>query len=239
MATKRFYVRLLIVVCAAFLAYFGYQSFKSPTTAVSGNTSPINNKTVTRILHLDSSGRHEDSISRKLSAQIVEKIKGNATVTYHDISQGLPFVNDTMISGYFTPAEKRSDEQKQALKLSDQITKELFDHDVYVIGVPMYNFSMPASFKAWCDLAARAGITFYYTHTGPVGLLTGKKLYLAVSSGGIKAGSPNDFLTPWLRSYFGLLGITDITIIAVDGFDQNSGEILAKAETQIKALKAV
>jgi FMN-dependent NADH-azoreductase len=238
MARKRFYMRLLIIVCGTLLAYFFYQSFKNPPIVAIGNNSPLNTKTI-KILHLDSSGRHGGSVSRKLSAQIVEKIKGNATVTYHDISKGLPFVDDTMISGYFTQADKRSDEQKRSLILSDQITKELLDHDVYVFGVPIYNFSMPASFKAWCDLAARAGITFNYTSTGPVGLLTGKKVYLAISSGGIKAGSPNDLLTPWLRSYFSLLGITDITIIAVDGLNQNPREILAKAESKLKALKVV
>ena len=239
MSSKRFYVRLLIVVCVALLSYFGYQSFKKPPIIDIGNNAPINTRAITSILHLDSSGRHEGSISRKLSAQIVERIKGNAIVTYRDVSQGLPFVDDAMISGYFTPADKRSDEQKRSLKLSDQITKELFDHDVYVFGVPIYNFSMPASFKAWCDLAARAGITFKYTNTGPVGLLTGKKVYLAISSGGIKVGSAIDFLTPWLRAYLALLGITDVTIIAVDGLDQDSRVILAKAETQLKALKVV
>jgi FMN-dependent NADH-azoreductase len=169
----------------------------------------------------------------------VERIKGSAAVTYRDIGKGLAFVDDTMIGGYFTPEDKRSDEQKRSLILSDQITKELFDHDVYVFGLPIYNFAMPAAFKAWCDLAARSGVTFKYSSTGPVGLLTGKKAYLAITSGVVKLGSEIDFLTPWLRYYLGFLGITDITIIAAEALSRNSEETIAKAEAQIKALEVL
>lgn len=196
-------------------------------------------KLMTNILHLDASGRHEGSVSRRLSTQIVDRIKGDAAVTYRDIGKGLAFVDDMMIGGYFTREEKRSDEQRRALILSDQITKELFDHDVYVIGMPIYNFAMPAAFKAWCDLAARVGITFKYTDTGPVGLLAGKKVYMAIASGVVKLGSEIDFITAWLKYYLGFLGITDITIIAAEALSKNSEETIAKAEAEIKALKAL
>jgi FMN-dependent NADH-azoreductase len=187
---------------------------------------------MTKILHLDTSGRHEGSVTRKLSSQIINAIKGDAQVTYRDIGKGIAFVDDTMIAGYFTPDDKRSAEQKRSLILSDTITKELFDHDVYVFGIPMYNFSMPATFKAWCDLAARAGVTFKFSEQGqPVGLLKGKKAYIVISSGGTPIGSEADFLTHWLRYFLNFLGIEDIDMIcAADGAK------IAEAEAYIAKL---
>jgi FMN-dependent NADH-azoreductase len=192
-----------------------------------------------KILHLDASGRHEPSVSRKLSAQIIERIKGSSHVTYRDIGKGISFVNDLMIEGYFTQKNKLSDKQKKSLELSDIITRELLAHDIYVFGMPMYNFSMPASFKAWCDLVARAGITFKYTSDGPVGLLEGKKAYIAIASDATNMGSETDFLTPWLRYFLKFLGVKDIEIIAAEYLSRNADEAIAKAEAHIKTLKEV
>jgi len=88
--------------------------------------------------------------------------------------------------------------------------------DVWVIGAPIYNFSVPASLKAWIDQIARARLTFHYTDQGPKGLLSGKKVYILTATGGTEVGSAIDFATPWLKFVLGFLGVSDIELIAAD-----------------------
>ncbi|MGH1427458.1 MAG: FMN-dependent NADH-azoreductase [Arenicella sp.] len=190
-----------------------------------------------KILHIDASGRRQGSQSRQLGLEVVESIQANdSKVTHRDVSQNLPFLNDTMIGSYFTPMSDRTDEQKQAIALSDVIVNELMEHDTYVIGVPIYNFSMPAALKAWADLAARVGLTFQYGENGPEGLLEGKKAYIVVTSGGTQVGSDIDFLTPWLRHYLGFIGVKDVEIINASGLGSHAEETLKKARASILAL---
>ena len=190
-----------------------------------------------KILHIDASGRTTPSVSRKLSNQIVQKISNDqTTVLNRDVSQGLPFVDETMISAYFTQRADRSEEQNRAIALSDIIVKELMAADAVVIGLPIYNFSMPAGFKAWSDLAARVGETFKYTDTGPVGLLQNKKAYIAIASGGTKVDSDIDFLTPWLRHFLGFIGIHDVEIFQADALNLNGLSAIEKANSSIASI---
>ena len=188
------------------------------------------------ILHIDASARKGDSVTRKLSAQLVSRLAGDdGRVTYRDLGEGLPFVDETKIEAYFTEPEARSDEHREAIALSDTIVAELKNNDVLVFGLPIYNFSMPASFKAWADLAARVGETFRYTETGPVGLLKDKKAYVVIASGGTKVDSQIDFLTPWLRHFLDFIGISDVTVISADALNQDFDAGLAQAEQQLAA----
>ncbi len=108
-----------------------------------------------------------------------------------------------------------------------------------MLGIPVYNFGVPATFKAWADLVARAGTTFKYGANGPEGLLSGKKAYLVAVSGGTPVGSDYDFMTPWLKFFLGFLGITDIEIIAADGIMGKDGEEkIKKAHETIKKIAA-
>jgi FMN-dependent NADH-azoreductase len=111
------------------------------------------------------------------------------------------------VTANFTPPEERGEAERAALAESDALVAELKAADVLVIGVPIYNFGIPAALKAWVDLVARARVTFRYTEQGPVGLLTGKRAYLAVASGGTPVGSAIDFATGYLRHVLGFLGI--------------------------------
>jgi len=191
------------------------------------------------ILHIDASGRETSSVSRKLSNQIIQKISDDqSTVLYRDVSQGLPFVDEMMIGAYYTQKAERSEQQNQAIVISDAIVKELMAADTIVIGLPIYNFSMPAGFKAWSDLAARVGETFKYTENGPVGLLEGKKAYIAVASGGTKVGSEIDFLTPWLRHYLGFIGIHDVNIIQAEALNQNGDKAIDEALISIASIES-
>jgi FMN-dependent NADH-azoreductase len=189
------------------------------------------------ILHIDASGRKTSSVSRQLSDQVIQKISNDqSTVTHRDVSQGLPFVDDLMIGAYFTQKAERNDHQNQAIALSDTIVKELMEADTLVIGIPIYNFSMPAGFKAWSDLAARVGETFKYTENGPEGLLEGKKAYIAVASGGTKIGSEIDFLTPWLRHFLGFIGIHDVEIVQAEALNSKGEKAIEEARSAIDTI---
>ena len=193
---------------------------------------------MTHVLHIDASCRHETSDSRALSKRLLNKIKPEgAFVTYRDVSRGMQFIDDEMIESFFVPPDERTDKEKEIIALSDEITKEILAADILVIGIPVYNFSMPAVFKAWCDLAARVGVTFRYSEHGPVGLLENKKAYVAVTSGGMPIGGDTDFLTPWLRQYLKFIGIQDVTMIGAQGLRKDyAAESIANANKQIDQL---
>jgi FMN-dependent NADH-azoreductase len=140
------------------------------------------------------------------------------------------------VGANFTDDADRSDEQKALLAGSDELIAELEAANTIVIGVPVYNFAIPASLKAWVDLIARARRTFRYTESGPEGLLKDKKAYLVVASGGVPVGSDYDFATGYLRHVLGFVGITDVTIIAADQ-QMMDGEAINRATSAISELK--
>lgn len=189
------------------------------------------------ILHIDSSARTEGSVSRDLSAQIVSRF-GTAEVVRRDLAAPLPLLDGAWVGANFTPADQRSDEQKQLLALSDSLVAELKQADILVIGSPVYNFSVPSTLKAWIDLVARVGLTFQYTETGPVGLLEGKRAIIAAAAGGTQAGSDIDFATKYLRHVLGFIGITDVEVVAADTLSFDPEGALAKAQSEIEALAA-
>jgi len=188
------------------------------------------------VLHLDASSRYQGSVSRALSGQFIDTLRnemGEPAVRHRDVAAGLPFVDADWIGANFTPAEQRSAQQRQRLAESDTLVAELVAADVIVIGTPVYNFSIPASLKAWVDLVARAGLTFRYTENGPVGLLKGKKAYVVIATGGTPVGSDIDFASGYLRHLLGFIGIDDVTLIAADRLMQQADTALVGAEQQI------
>ncbi|MFC3118813.1 FMN-dependent NADH-azoreductase [Jhaorihella thermophila] len=188
------------------------------------------------ILHIDASARLQDSVTRSLSGQIVRRLNGN--VIRRDLARPLPLLTEDWVNANFTPADQRSDAQKEALALSDELVEELVRADVAVIGLPIYNFSVPAAFKAWIDLVARAGLTFQYTENGPEGLLKGKRAIVAVASGGVPVGSEADFATAYVRHVLGFIGITDVEFIAADRMAVAPEASLKAANDRIAALAA-
>ena len=195
---------------------------------------------MTTILHLDSSGRHTGSHSRALTQEIVGKLSGgNARVLRRDLAEDQPeFVDEAWIFANFTPEANRSAEQRARLERSDALIAELRAADVLVLGVPIYNFGVPAAFKAWIDQVCRAGVTFKYTETGPVGLLEGKTAYVVHSSGGTQVGSDIDYASAFTRHVLGFIGITDVETVAADGLMGDEAAGLEKARLKIGALKA-
>lgn len=192
------------------------------------------------ILHIDSSARTTGSITRTLSQNLVDKLSdANTVVVTRDIGRSpLPILTEEWVGANFTPDDARTPAQKDVLALSDQLVEEFEAADAIVLGVPIYNFGVPATFKAWIDLVARARKTFQYTENGPVGLLQGKKAYVAIASGGTASGSEIDFATPYVRHVLGFLGIHDVTNIAADQLMAVGESKVTEAQQQIDGLAA-
>lgn len=192
------------------------------------------------ILHIDSSARTDGSITRSLSQAFVERLSSADTqVVTRDIGvEAPPLLTENWVGANFTPDEARTPAQQDTLALSDTLIAELEAADTIVLGVPVYNFGVPAAFKAWIDLVARARKTFKYTENGPVGLLEDKKAYLVIASGGTASGSDIDFATPYVRHVLGFLGIHDVSVIAADQLMAGGDEKIASARQAIEALAA-
>ena len=189
------------------------------------------------ILRIDASVRREGSVSRDLATRIIDKL-GEATVIHRDLASGLPLIDEAWVNANFTAPEERTGAQREKLSLSESLVAELQAADTIVIGLPIYNFGVPAGLKAWIDQVARARLTFRYTANGPVGLLTGKRAIIAVASGGTEAGSDIDFATGYIRHVLGFIGITDVTFVTADRLMVDADATLARAEAQLDALAA-
>lgn len=192
-----------------------------------------------RVLDIAASGRNDGSVSRKLSADLIAALEDRhdrIELTRRDLGNGLPFVDEAWINANFTPAEQRNAEQRATLAESDALVAELKAADVLVIGMPIYNFGVPAALKAWVDMVARARLTFRYTENGPKGLLEGKKAYVIVASGGVPVDSPVDFATPYLRHALSFIGITDVDVIAADRLNSRQEEAIDAARMRIAEL---
>ncbi|MEM0986369.1 MAG: NAD(P)H-dependent oxidoreductase [Pseudomonadota bacterium] len=191
------------------------------------------------ILHIDTSARTEGSQSRALSAKIVERLSASgAEIIRRDIGTSAPPpVDETWVAANFTPEDQRTPAQVETLAGSDALVDELFAADTLVIGLPIYNFGVPAAFKAWIDQVCRARKTFEYTPNGPRGLLEGKKAYILATSGGTEVGSDIDFTTPYTRHVLNFVGITDVTVIAADQLMMKADQSIASATAEIEALE--
>lgn len=189
------------------------------------------------ILRLDASARKSGSVTRDLTNKIVARFD-TAKVITRDLTTALPQIDEAWIGANFTPADQRSDDQKALLALSDELVTEVQAADVVVIGLPVYNFTIPSALKAWIDLITRVGITFRYTENGPEGLLKGKRAIIAMASGGTKAGSDIDFASTYLRHILGFNGITDVELVAADAMSINAEATLKAANDAIVALAA-
>lgn len=167
------------------------------------------------ILQVNSSARLEGSVSRELSKLLSQALAGEAgSVTLRDLAeQPVPQVDADWVGANFTDPAERTQAQRNVLAGSDVLVGELKSADQIVIGMPIYNFSVPASLKAWIDQIARARETFRYSKAGPEGLLTGKTAWIVVASGGVPLDSSVDFATPYLRQVLNFVGITDIRIL--------------------------
>lgn len=189
------------------------------------------------VLHIDASARRQGSTTRELTDQIVKQI-APARIIRRDLATPLPVITEDWVNANFTPADARSSEQQELLSLSDQLVEEIKAADTIVVGLPMYNFGAPASFKIWVDLIARAGLTFEYTAEGPRGLLGGKRVIVAVATGGVPLGSPVDHLSGFVRQIMGFVGLTDVEFVAAEGMSTDPESALKTARDAVAQLAA-
>jgi len=177
-----------------------------------------------RILHLISSIQSDESYSIKLGKAIVEKViekyPGSTVEEVNLAEMAIPHLNPAILRSFFTPGDQLTTDDKESIRFSNEAVEQLMAADIIVVGAPLYNFTIPSSLKAWIDHVTRAGVTFGYGENGPVGLVTGKKVYVAMSSGGIYSEGPskaNDFVAPYLKAFLGFLGMTDLTVFRAEG----------------------
>jgi len=147
-----------------------------------------------------------------------KKRNAGAAVIKRDLAkEPVPHLTAERFQAFITKPEDRTAEQRAEAAYSDALIDELKRADVVVLGVPLYNFDVPSTLKAYFDHIGRAGVTFRYTDKGPVGLLTGKKVYIFAARGGVYAGKPADTQTTYLKNFLGLIGITDVEFVYAEG----------------------
>ncbi|MBB4437484.1 MULTISPECIES: FMN-dependent NADH-azoreductase [Rhizobium] len=175
------------------------------------------------ILLLTSSPRAE-SLSTPIAVDLAEKLKsqnpGSVIVRRDLAAKPLPHIDDLFTGAIRKPPEARTAEEAAAVETSDELVNELLAADTIVISTGLINFNIYSSLKTWIDNVARAGLTFKYTESGPVGLATGKKVYVVLASGGVYSqgpAAPLNHAVPYLKSVLGFLGISDIETIYVEG----------------------
>lgn len=190
------------------------------------------------ILVIKSSVFSDGGNSSSLVNTKVEALKAahpDATIVERDLGANpIPHLDGDRVGAFFTPAENRTDEQQQIDDFSMTLIEELKAADQVVVGVPMYNFGIPSQLKSWIDHVARAGITFRYTENGPQGLIDDKPVTVLAARGGLYAGTENDTVTPYLKLFFGFVGITDVEFVFAEGLNMGDDK-KAKALDEAKA----
>ena len=200
---------------------------------------------MTTLLQINSSVFSTGGQSSQLSDHYVatwKKANPSGKVVVRDLGANpIPHLGGATVGAFFTPADNRTVEQQAAIALSDELVAEIQAAEIVVIGAPMYNFNIPSVLKAYFDHIARAGLTFKYSEAGPVGLLTGKKVVVFSTRGGLYAGTPKDVETPFVRQFLGFLGMTDVTFVYAEGLaygDDKKAEAMKAALAEIETLAA-
>ncbi len=179
-----------------------------------------------KILNIQSSPRGKASASIKLGEAVIEKLKaaypGSTVETLDLVKTPFPHLEEAHLTSFFTPAEQHTAQDREAIRHSNDSIRAVQEADILVIGAPMYNFSIHSTLKAWIDHIVRSGVTFRHSEKGLEGLITGKKVYVVTSSGGVYSEGPMkamDFVEPYLRTILGLIGLTDVTVLRVEGLN--------------------
>jgi len=191
-----------------------------------------------RILRIDTSTRGANSHSIDLANMIEVKLKENyqdVEIISRDLSKtNIPHLSQEHIEATFVPSEDRTSVMNDILLLANELIAEIKSADTVLISVPMFNFNIPSSLKAYIDNISRPGETFSIGESGYTGLLTGKKLVILAAYGAdFTQMKAMDFVEPYLKSVFGFLGFEDISYYALEGTSMLSSEMLTDKKQEI------
>jgi FMN-dependent NADH-azoreductase len=201
---------------------------------------------MTTLLQINASINHSGQ-SSQLANQFVAAFRAahpHAKVVVRDVAatDPVPHLTAERFGAFITKLDERTSAQHAVVAYSDALIEEIKLADVVVLGLPMYNFGVPSQLKAYFDHIARAGITFAYTDKGPVGRLTGKKVYVFAARGGQYAGTPLDTQTSYVRDFLAFLGMSDVHFVYAEGLaisPESKEAGLAKASAEIARLAKV
>jgi FMN-dependent NADH-azoreductase len=201
---------------------------------------------MTTLLQINASIHNGNGQSSQLAHQFVAAFRErhpDARIIERDVAaaEPVPHLNAERFGAFTTRPDQRSAAQHALVAYSDALIEELKSASIVVIGLPMYNFGVPSQLKAYFDHVARAGITFAYTDQGPKGLITGKKVYVFATRGGLYAGTPLDTQTSYVRDFLSFLGMTDVEFVYAEGLaisPQSKAAGLARAGAEIARLAA-
>lgn len=200
---------------------------------------------MTTLLQINSSLSGDEGHSSSLSNEFVASWRErnpDGKVIVRDLARHpIPHLDAERLHAFITPAEKRTATQKDIVDYSDQLISELRRADAVVFGVPMYNFGVPSTLKAYFDHVARSGETFQYTENGPEGLLEDKPVYIFAARGGIYQGTDADSQTGYLNTFLGFIGLTNTHFVYAEGMAMGGDKkkvALEKAKQQITELAA-
>ncbi len=201
---------------------------------------------MTTLLQINASINNHSGQSSQLANQFVAAFRAShpeATVVVRDVAaaEAVPHLTAERFGAFIAKPEQRTPAQHGVVAYSDALIDEIKSADVIVIGLPMYNFGVPSQLKAYFDHIARAGITFAYSEKGPVGRLTGKKVYVFAARGGQYVGTPMDTQTSYVRDFLAFLGMNDVHFVYAEGLaisPESKEAGLAKAAAEIARLAA-
>jgi FMN-dependent NADH-azoreductase len=194
------------------------------------------------LLQIQSSMFDANGQSSRLAARFVSEWQdvNGGEVVVRDIGRDpVPHLTAERFAAFLAKPEERTPAQQAVASFSDALIDELRRADVIVLGLPMYNFGVPSTLKAYFDHVARAGVTFKYTEKGAVGLLAGKKAYVFAARGGVYAGTPLDTQTSYVRDFLRFIGIEDVEFVYAEGLAMGEAPrdaSLAKAHAAIATL---
>ena len=194
--------------------------------------SPRRIRRLMRVLHIDASARRAGSVTRSLSRYFVERLqaRGELSIDYLDLAADPPPpVTEAFTRATSKPADRQTPADRAHLATSERLVGQLLRADAIVVGVPMYNLSVPAVFKAWIDQIVRDRRTFRVTDDGGFeGLVSGLRGLVVTSRGGdFQVSAPLaalDHQTPWLRDVFAFIGLRDLSFVHLDGMSMADSE---------------
>ena len=193
-----------------------------------------------QILRIDSSTTGDQSISRKLTDELLAHFTAKhpeaKVVTRDLVAEPLPHIDPITTSAIRTPPETHEEAVSAAYPEQRAVLDEFLASDVVIVGAPMYNFSIPSQLKAWLDRLGVPGVTFRYSEAGPEGLAGGRKVVIASARGGAYANEDMaENQESLLKTFFGFVGVDDLDFVRVEktGFGPEAieeGFAAAKAE---------